>query len=51
MYLYKVMVDDDFCDKFQNFLANINIVNSNKVVSIIKKEELVAIPKGVIDEV
>lgn len=45
MHLYNIMVIDSFKEKFENFLANINIVNSNKVVSILDKKEIVAMPK------
>lgn len=45
MYLYNIIVIDSFKEKFENFLANINIVNSNKVVSILDKKEIVAMPK------
>lgn len=45
MHLYSIIVNDSFTEKFENFLANINIVNSNKVVSILDKKEIVAMPK------
>lgn len=45
MHIYNVMVTDSFKEKFENFLANINIVNSSKVVSILDKKEIVAMPK------
>ena len=45
MHLYNIMVIDSFKEKFENFLANINIVNSSKVVSILDKKEIVAMPK------
>ena len=47
MQLYQVLVDEKFQDKFENFLTNLNIVNSKKVVTLIDKKEVVAIPKEV----
>lgn len=45
MHQYTVLVEDKYCEKFENFLANLNIVNSKKVVSISDKKQVVAIPK------
>ena len=45
MFLYTVVVDDKFTEKFENFLTNLNIVNSKTVVRLMDKKEVVAIPK------
>jgi hypothetical protein len=45
MFLYTVVVDDRFTEKFENFLTNLNVVNSKKVVTLMDKKEVVAIPK------
>ncbi len=45
MYRYTVLVESDFVDKFENFIKNLNLVNSKKVASISSKDEIVAVPK------
>jgi len=45
MHRYTVLVEDKFQEKFENFLTNLNIVNSKKVVSVLLKEQIVATPK------
>lgn len=45
MWIYQVLVDDGFRDKFENFLTNLNTVNSKKVVTLVDKKEVVAIPR------
>ena len=47
MLQYTVVIPDDFKDKFNNFLANINKINSTRVISI---REVIAIPKERKDE-
>ena len=45
MLLYEIVIPDAFKDKFENFINNVNAVNSKMMVKIIKSREIVAIPK------
>jgi len=51
MILYEIIVPESFGEKFENFINNVNIVNSKKMVKIINKKKIVAIPKGENDDI
>ena len=45
MIKYTIMLlPDAFADKFEGFISNLNRVNSKKLIEILKKEEVVAVP-------
>ena len=46
MLLYKITIPDEFQEKFENFINNVNAVNSKKTVKIKSKEKVAAEPKG-----
>ena len=45
MFIYKIIVEEEYDEKFKNFLTNLNIVNSKNVVIVLEKKEIVAYPK------
>jgi hypothetical protein len=45
MISYTILVDPDYASKFENFLSNLNKTNSRFAVTVLKKEEIVAVPK------
>ena len=45
MISYTILVDRDYASKFENFLSNLNKTNSRFAVTVLRKEEIVAIPK------
>ena len=51
MIRYTVLVADSFKDKFEAFLANINLLSNGKqVATIAYREEIVAVPREVKSE-
>ena len=47
MVRYTIMISDGFENKFDNFIKNLNIINSSNAVTVLKKEEIVAIRKEI----
>lgn len=45
MHIYNILVLNGCEEKFESLITNFNLVNSKKLATIVKKEEIVAHPK------
>ena len=45
MLLYKLSVPDNFQEKFENFIKNLNVINGKAIVNIEDVKKIAATPK------